>query len=96
MVYDKHKFKISSPNINQKFIKCLRDNDIKIVDNYTVEKDNGANNNELILYVTDKMASNISSILFIMAIFIINSIGKYNADYIRYWISKTFFKMGWR
>lgn len=63
MVYDKHKFKISSPNINQKLIKCLRDNDIKIVDNYTVEKDNGVNNNELILYVTDKMANNISTIL---------------------------------
>lgn len=63
MVYDKNKFKISSPNINQKFIKCLRDNDIKIVDNYTVEKDNGVNSNELILYVTDKMANNISSIL---------------------------------
>ena len=63
MVYDKHKFKISSPNINQKFIEWLRDNDIKIVDNYTVEKDNEANNNELILYVTDKMASDISSSL---------------------------------
>ena len=33
MVYNKHKFKISSPNIDQKFIEWLRDNDIKIVDN---------------------------------------------------------------
>ncbi len=63
MGYDKHKFKISSPNIDQKFIKCLRDNDIKIVDNHTVENDNCVNNNELILYVTDKMASDISSSL---------------------------------
>ena len=46
MVYDKHKFKISSHNINQKFIKCLRDNDIKIVNNYIVKKYNDVIYNE--------------------------------------------------
>ena len=46
MVYDKHKFKISSPDINQKFIEWLRDNDIKIVDNYIVEKYNDVIYNE--------------------------------------------------
>ena len=46
MVCDKNKFKISSPNINQKFIEWLRDNDIKIVDNYTVEKYNDVIYNE--------------------------------------------------
>lgn len=65
MVYSKHKFKISTFCINDSLIKCIRNNDIKII-NFK-EKDylnNKLSDDTLILSCTDRMAEDISDKIF--------------------------------